>query len=99
MRSDGGGMSEVQRCLSVFAVASGANHCRSISMADAAIDVYLKPHLREGTAKPALQSLLRAFGDMRKDSAVAYAIRTDLEGRLSRLAEPAAREQNRQSER
>ena len=82
-------MSEVQKCLSTFAVASVVNNAKSIVMADAAIDTYLGPHLQAGTTRPALETLLRALGNMRNDSAVAYAIRVDLEGRLVRVLEPA----------
>ena len=78
-------MSEVQRCLSVFAVAAYANNVRSISMADAAVNKYLEPHLRVGTTRAALETLLKAFGAMSEDSVVGYAIRMDLQGRLARL--------------
>lgn len=85
-------MSDIQKCLSAFAVATWAGGVPGIKLADEAVDEYLKPHIQDGTARDALELLLRAFENVRKENVVADAIRIDLSSRIRSLTMPVVAE-------
>ena len=78
-------MSDVQKCLSVFAVAAWANTPESFDQASAAIEDYVADKLL-GRELEALETLRSAYREMLLDSNVANAIRDDIEARIARLS-------------
>lgn len=82
-------MSDLQKCLSAFAVAAWSGGIQGVKLAEEAIDAYLEPHRRAGTVKPALEALERAFRQVGTNSTVAAAIRIDLSGRIQTVSEAA----------
>lgn len=77
-------MSDVQKCLSVFAVAAWANTPESFDQATAAIEDYVANHSPERELE-ALGTLRDAYREMYLDSGVANAIRDEIDGRIARL--------------
>ncbi|HML31142.1 MAG TPA: hypothetical protein PKE16_20325 [Hyphomicrobium sp.] len=80
-------MSDVQACLSVFAVASWANNTQSLTQAESAIDTYVEK-FQASDKLQALLTLQESFSRMPLDSKVAVSIRRNIVARIAALASP-----------